>query len=171
MPSTTCGRPSSRNTLPRPIRARGGSDGMLDPLPDQREQGQRHDEEEGAAPADIVAEQAAERRRNRSRYRIAGVQHGEAMRHGLFRQQSHDDQRSTSTRIRRSRRRAAPGRPSAPDRSGANATIMPDRMRRAEKAEITTLRSILRVRPAMKRLVITAKRPDIEIAWPAWPSV
>ena len=49
--------------------------------------------------------------------------------------------------------------------------MAPDTISRSESDASTTLRSMLRVSPAMKRLVTTAKRPEIEIACPACPSV
>ena len=49
--------------------------------------------------------------------------------------------------------------------------MAPERIRSTENDASTTLRSMPRVSPAMKRLVTTAKRPEIEIACPACPSV
>lgn len=60
-----------------------------DPLPDEGQQRQRHDEKESAAPADMIAEKAGERRGDG----VAGIDHREPPWHSLFRHQVHDDGR------------------------------------------------------------------------------
>jgi hypothetical protein len=49
--------------------------------------------------------------------------------------------------------------------------MMPETRSAKEKNRRTFLRSMFRVSPVTVRLVITAKRPEIEIACPARPSV
>jgi hypothetical protein len=54
---------------------------------------------------------------------------------------------------------------------GASATSVPETANSAAMAMRTTRRSSLPTTFVMSRLVITAKRPEMEIAWPACPSV
>ena len=91
MPSATC----APREQPEHVAAAGAPAWRQrrhgDPLPDEREERERHDEEEGAAPADDAAEIAAERRRDRGGDGVAGVQHREPLRHRVPRQEAHDD--------------------------------------------------------------------------------
>jgi hypothetical protein len=63
------------------------------PLPDEREQRQRHDKQEGAAPADMIAKQAGERGGNGRGDGVAGIDHRQCPGHGLFRHEAHDNGR------------------------------------------------------------------------------
>ena len=164
--------PSSRKTLPRPGRPRGGSDGMAIHCQTSASERERHHEEEGAAPADDAAEIAAERRRDR---RGDGVAARSASRAPC----------GTASRGRRRIDDRGRHRPEAADRDAEqrapdhqHQVVRRERDRRRRRAirstesdASTTLRSMPRVSPAMKRLVTTAKRPEIEIACPACPSV
>jgi hypothetical protein len=54
---------------------------------------------------------------------------------------------------------------------GASATIRPETNISVVSVRSRLRRSIRLVADVMRRLVKTAKMPEIEIAWPAWPSV
>jgi len=49
--------------------------------------------------------------------------------------------------------------------------MAPDATMSSVKPSNTERRSIRLVSPETRRLVKTAKKPEIEMAWPAWPSV
>src|SRR6266403_371729 len=55
--------------------------------------------------------------------------------------------------------------------TSASATMAPDATMSSVKPSNTERRSIRLVSPETRRLVKTAKTPEIEMAWPAWPSV
>ncbi|MNX97672.1 hypothetical protein D3C86_1300470 [compost metagenome] len=62
-----------------------------DPLPQERKQADRHDQKEGAAPADIGAQQAAKWGGNRCRNRVAGIQQCKCFRHLIMGDETHHD--------------------------------------------------------------------------------
>ena len=89
MPSGTVRRRRTRKTVPLLLRLRRHRR-QADEQPDERYGRERHDGEESTAPADILAEETSQRRRDRDRKRVAAIQQAKRARHLRFRHQAHD---------------------------------------------------------------------------------